>query len=101
LEITLTLALEPKLLLLDEPSCGLTSGESAEITALLRNLGRDITILLVAHDMDLVFGVADRIMVLHYGKIIVEGMPEKIRVDSRVREIYIGCADNGGTVTTG
>jgi len=101
LEITLTLALEPKLLLLDEPSCGLTTAESADITDMLRNLGRDITILLVAHDMDLVFGVADRIMVLHYGKIIVEGGPEEIRIDSRVREIYMGYADNAGTITTG
>ncbi len=101
LEITLTLALEPKLLLLDEPSCGLTSAESAEIIDILRNLGREITIMLVAHDMDLVFGVADRIMVLHYGKIIAEGIPEEIGVDSRVREIYMGCADNAETITTG
>jgi branched-chain amino acid transport system ATP-binding protein len=101
LEITLTLALEPKLLLLDEPSCGLTSAEGAEIIDILKNLGRGITILLVAHDMDLVFGVADRIMVLHYGQIIAEGMPEEIENDARVREIYMGCEDNEGTITTG
>ena len=97
LEIALTLASEPKLLLLDEPSCGLTSGESAEITEALSGLGRSITVLLVAHDLDLVFGVADRIMVLHYGRIIADGKPEEIRVDPRVKEIYLGIEQNART----
>lgn len=99
LEIALTLALEPKLLLLDEPSCGLTAGESAEITETLNRLGRAITVLLVAHDLDLVFGVADRIMVLHYGQIIANGTPEDIRTDSRVKEIYLGLEQNGGNTS--
>jgi branched-chain amino acid transport system ATP-binding protein len=90
LEVALTLALEPKLLLLDEPSCGLTSGESAEISESIRKLGRDITVLVVAHDMDFVFGIADRILVLHYGKVIADGKPEEIRADPRVKEIYMG-----------
>lgn len=90
LEIALSLASEPKLLLLDEPSCGLTTAESAEITSMIRNLGKGITVILVAHDMDLVFGVAERILVLHYGQIIAEGTSEQIRVDSRVKEIYMG-----------
>ena len=90
LEIALSLASEPKVLLLDEPSCGLTASESADITSRIRNLGEDITVILVAHDMDLVFGVAQRIIVLHYGMTIIEGNGEKIRTDPKVREIYMG-----------
>lgn len=90
LEIALSLASEPKVLLLDEPSCGLTASESADITSRIRNLGEDITVILVAHDMDLVFGVAQRIIVLHYGVTITEGNCEKIRTDPKVREIYMG-----------
>jgi branched-chain amino acid transport system ATP-binding protein len=90
LEIALSLASEPKLLLLDEPSCGLTGAESADLIKMIRNLGQDITVLIVAHDMDLVFGLADRIMVLHYGQIIAEGTPEEIQADPRVQEIYMG-----------
>lgn len=90
LEIALSLASEPKLLLLDEPSCGLTASESVDITNRIRNLGKSITVVLVAHDMDLVFGVAQRIIVLHYGKTIVEGDCEKIRSDPKVKEIYMG-----------
>lgn len=90
MEIALSLASEPKLLMLDEPSTGLTAAESAELINMIRNLGQDITVLVVAHDMDLVFGLADRIMVLHYGRIIAEGTPEEIQADSRVKEIYMG-----------
>ncbi len=90
LEIALSLAPEPKLLLLDEPSNGLTSAESAEIISMIRNMKKDITVMLVAHDMDLVFGVADRIIVLHYGGIIAEGTIEKISADPKVKEIYMG-----------
>lgn len=90
LEILLSLVSKPKLLLLDEPSCGLTAGESAEITEMIRRLGKDIAVLLVAHDIDLVFSVADRIIVLHYGKIITEGTCDEIRCDIKVKEIYMG-----------
>lgn len=93
LEIALSLASEPKLLLLDEPSTGLTTAESAEVISMIRNLGKDITVILVAHDMDLVFGVAERIIVLHYGEIIAEGTPEEISTDSRVKEIYMGAEE--------
>ncbi len=90
LEIALSLATEPKLLLLDEPSSGLTASEGADITSRIRNLGATITVILVAHDMDLVFGVAQRIIVLHYGELIIDGSCEKIRTDPKVKEIYMG-----------
>jgi branched-chain amino acid transport system ATP-binding protein len=96
LEIALSLAAEPKLLLLDEPSCGLTASESADITSRIRALGEKITVVLVAHDMDLVFGVAQRIMVLHYGELIIDGSCDKIRNDPKVKEIYMGSAQVGG-----
>jgi branched-chain amino acid transport system ATP-binding protein len=93
IEIALSLASKPKLLMLDEPSSGLTRDEASEIIALIRNLGATITVLIVDHDMDLVFGVAERILVLHYGEIIVNGKPEEIRADPRVREIYMGAEE--------
>jgi branched-chain amino acid transport system ATP-binding protein len=90
LEIALSMASNPKLLLLDEPSCGLTVAESADVTAKICNLEKDVTVICVAHDMDLVFGIASRIMVLHYGELIVEGKPEKIKDDPMVKKIYLG-----------
>lgn len=93
LEIALSLASEPKLLLLDEPSCGLTSTESTDITTRIRKLGEKITVMLVAHDMDLVFGVAQRIIVLHYGEIITEGTCDQIRTNNKVKEIYMGVGE--------
>jgi branched-chain amino acid transport system ATP-binding protein len=93
LEIALSLASEPKLLLLDEPSCGLTSTESTDITTRIRKLREKITVMLVAHDMDLVFGVAQRIIVLHYGEIITEGTCGQIRTNNKVKEIYMGVGE--------
>ena len=101
LEIALSLALEPKLLLLDEPSTGLTTAESADITSRIRSLGKDITVILVAHDMDLVFGVAERIIVLHYGEIIAEGTSQQISTDPRVKEIYMGSEEDEGNAQAG
>ena len=97
LEIALTTVLSDlRLLLLDEPSCGLTGVESADIIEMIRKLGRDITVLLVAHDMDLVFGVAERIKVLHYGEIIADGEPEEIQASPMVKEIYMGTMEGEG-----
>ncbi len=90
LEIGLSLASQPELLLLDEPSCGLTMVESADITKRIKALGSKITVLMIAHDMDLVFGVADRVVLLHYGEIACEGTCEEIRQNAMVREIYMG-----------
>jgi branched-chain amino acid transport system ATP-binding protein len=95
LEIALSLASNPELLLLDEPSCGLTTTESAEITALIKELGSKITVLMIAHDMDLVFGVAERVMLLHYGRIACEGTCEEIRSNQMVRDIYMGTRHSG------
>jgi branched-chain amino acid transport system ATP-binding protein len=94
LEIALSLASEPKLLLLDEPSCGLTATESNDIINRIQQLGTDITVIIVAHDMDLVFGVAERILCLHFGEIIAEGTCDEIRNNSKVKEIYIGLEEN-------
>ena len=90
LEIALSLASGPELLLLDEPSCGLTATESAEITSRIRDLGSRITVLMIAHDMDLVFGVAERVILLHYGEIACEGTCDEIRANPLVRDIYLG-----------
>jgi len=90
LEIVLSLASEPKVLLLDEPTAGLTEAESANIFKLVSGLGSDTTVLFVAHDMDLVLNVADRIIVLHYGHTIAEGTPEEIQANPKVKEVYMG-----------
>ncbi len=90
LEIAISMAANPKLLLLDEPSCGLTSAEGADVINKICNLEKDVSVICVAHDMDLVFGIATRIIVLHYGEIIIEGKPEKIRDDPTCKEIYLG-----------
>jgi len=90
LEMGLSLASEPELLLLDEPSCGLTPTESADITERIRALGKKITVLMIAHDMDLVFGVAERIILLHFGEISVEGTCDEVRANQTVKDIYMG-----------
>ena len=90
LEMALSLASEPELLLLDEPSCGLTPTESADITTRIRDLGSKITVLMIAHDMDLVFGVAERIILLHFGEISCEGTCDEIRANQTVKDIYMG-----------
>jgi branched-chain amino acid transport system ATP-binding protein len=90
LEIAMTIASGPKLLMLDEPTAGLTTGESLEVARLIQGLDRSITVLVIAHDMDLVFGVAERIMVLHLGQLVCEGSCDDIRANTTVKEIYMG-----------
>jgi branched-chain amino acid transport system ATP-binding protein len=89
LELVMTLASRPRVLLLDEPGSGLTAAERGEVGDLIRGLGQ-VTVLIVDHDMDLVFGVAERILVMQHGRIIAEGTPDAIRADSKVRDIYLG-----------
>jgi branched-chain amino acid transport system ATP-binding protein len=90
LEIVLSLACRPKVLLLDEPSAGLTSGESIEVAELIRGLMEDTTVLFAAHDLDLVYELSDRVLVLYYGHILAQGTPEEIQNDPKVQEIYLG-----------
>jgi branched-chain amino acid transport system ATP-binding protein len=90
LETAMALACRPRLLLLDEPSAGLTVDESRSIIRHLRDLDREATALIVAHDMDLVFGVAERIVVLHHGEVIADGSADDVRSDQNVRQVYLG-----------
>jgi branched-chain amino acid transport system ATP-binding protein len=89
-EIAIALALKPKVLLLDEPAAGVPSHDSGRILEVLGTLPGDIAILIIEHDMDLVFRFARRITVLVQGQILVEGTPEAIAADRRVRDVYLG-----------
>lgn len=89
-EIALALATQPRILLLDEPAAGIPSGESAELFEVIASLPRDITILFIEHDMNLVFRFAERISVLVAGRVLTEGTPQEIATDPRVREVYLG-----------
>jgi branched-chain amino acid transport system ATP-binding protein len=90
LEIGLALAGEPKLLLLDEPTSGMSPTETARMIDLIATLPRTLSILMIEHDMKVVFSVADRITVLYYGKVLVTGTPAEIQANGRVREVYLG-----------
>src|SRR5918996_2808048 len=92
IEIVLGLASDPKILLLDEPVAGLSSGESAEMARFLRRLDPDLAILLIEHDMDVVFDVADHISVLHFGEVVEKGAGEQVRRSEKVQQIYLGTA---------
>jgi branched-chain amino acid transport system ATP-binding protein len=90
LEIVLALASDPKILLLDEPAAGLSSGESTEMAHFLMKLDPKLAILLIEHDMDVVFDVASQISVLHFGQILETGTPKQIHDSAKVQEIYLG-----------
>jgi branched-chain amino acid transport system ATP-binding protein len=90
LEIVLGLASDPKILLLDEPAAGLSSGESADMTKFLMRLDPALAILLIEHDMDVVFDVAAQISVLHFGRVLETGTPAQIHSSQKVQEIYLG-----------
>jgi branched-chain amino acid transport system ATP-binding protein len=90
LEIVLGLASDPKILLLDEPAAGLSSGESANMARFLTTLDPTLALLLIEHDMDIVFDVADHITVLHFGAVLETGATQQIRHSARVQEIYLG-----------
>jgi len=93
LEIAVALATQPRLLLLDEPMAGMGPDESARMVGILRELKGDITTLLIEHDMETVFALADRITVLVYGRVIASGDPATVRGDIAVREAYLGEQD--------
>ena len=90
LEIALALATKPKVLLLDEPAAGVPRDESTELFTAINSLSQDITVLFIEHDMELVFRLASRIIVMVGGRVLVEGAPQEISADPRVREVYLG-----------
>jgi len=95
LEIALALATRPKVLLLDEPAAGVPRDESSELFSAITSLSQDITILFIEHDMNIVFKLASRIIVMVGGRILVEGTPKEISADPRVREVYLGRTHHG------
>lgn len=94
-EIALALAAKPKILLLDEPAAGIPADQSAALFDVIADLPRDVTILFVEHDMNLVFRFAERITVLVGGCVLTQGTPQEIAADPRVREVYLGEAVDG------
>lgn len=90
LEIGMALAGDPKILLLDEPTSGMSPAETSRMIELIANLPRTLAILMIEHDMKVVFSVADRVTVLYYGKILATGTPDEIQANARVREVYLG-----------
>jgi branched-chain amino acid transport system ATP-binding protein len=89
-EIIMALASNPKMILLDEPSAGLTPGESEVLSEIIRALPSETTVFFSAHDLDLVFSLADKVIVLHQGEVIAEKPPAQIQTDPKVREVYLG-----------
>lgn len=89
LEIGIALATEPKLLCLDEPTAGMSVAETHATVDLVRRIARDLTILIVEHDMEVVMGLATTISVLHYGEVLAEGTPAEIQANPRVQEVYL------------
>jgi len=95
LEIALALATKPKVLLLDEPAAGVPQQESAELFSVIAGLSQEIAVLFIEHDMNVVFRFAHRIIVMAAGRILLQGTPEEIAADARVREVYLGRARHG------
>jgi branched-chain amino acid transport system ATP-binding protein len=90
LEIGMALISEPRLLLLDEPTCGMSPAETDRAVTKIRDLARTIDIVIIEHDMEVVFGIADDITVMAQGAVLASGSPKEIAADERVREAYLG-----------
>jgi branched-chain amino acid transport system ATP-binding protein len=90
LEVALSMAGRPKLLLLDEPMAGLSAGESRAMQEIIEGLDRTIAVLLIEHDMDIAFAFAERVTVLHQGRVLLEGPKDEVGADRRVQQIYLG-----------
>jgi branched-chain amino acid transport system ATP-binding protein len=90
LEVGVVLATGPKLMLLDEPTAGMSPEETARMTRMLEGLPREVTMLIIEHDMDVVGSLADRVTVLHYGEVLTEGTFDEVKSDPRVYEVYLG-----------
>ena len=89
IEIAIALATEPRLLCLDEPTAGMSAAETHDTMQLVRRIAKDLTILIVEHDMQVVMELADRITVFHYGEILAEGAPDEVQLNPRVMEVYL------------
>jgi branched-chain amino acid transport system ATP-binding protein len=90
IEVIMALATKPRLLLLDEPTAGLSPAETALVTSIIKGLPREITTILIEHDMDVAFEIAEKITVLHFGSILAEGSLAEIKGNPKVTEIYLG-----------
>ncbi len=90
LELVMALARGPRLLLLDEPAAGLSAAETATVESMIKRFSREITVLLIEHDVDMALRLADRVLVMQQGRLVVSGSPEEIRSDSRVAQIDFG-----------
>jgi branched-chain amino acid transport system ATP-binding protein len=101
LEVALALATEPKLLLLDEPTAGMSRDEAGRFLGVIGSLPPELTLMIVEHDMDVVFGIATHIAVLDAGKLIANGAPEEIRNSTVVQEAYLGPGDRMEELFTG
>ena len=86
----MALVMQPRLLLFDEPAAGLSATERAYVAEILSALPRDLTIVLIEHDMELALGLADRVTCLHNGALVAQGTPDEIKADERVKDIYLG-----------
>ncbi len=89
-EVALALATDPKILLLDEPTAGMSATETHRMIELIKKLPADLTLMIVEHDMEVVFAISDYITVLHLGQVLTEGTPAEVQADQRVREVYLG-----------
>lgn len=92
LEILLALAQNPKVLLLDEPTCGLSSEEVITMTSIIKDLPGDLVLLIIEHDLDVAFELTDKVTILNFGKILAEGSQEEVRKNQEVQRVYIGAA---------
>lgn len=92
LELALTLALKPTILMLDEPTAGMARADRKQIVDLILSIRRDrgIAVIMTEHDMDVIFGIADQVLVLNYGELIASGTVEEVRQSPTVREVYLG-----------
>ena len=91
LEVGIALGTHPNILLLDEPTAGMSPGESRKTVELIQKLGRErgLTILFIEHDMNVVFSISEKIRVMHQGRIIADGEPEKVRANEEVQKVYL------------
>ena len=92
LDLALALAAEPRVLFLDEPCAGLSPSERQRVSRMIAELPGEMTVMMIEHDMDVALGLAERVTVLHHGRVIFEGSPDEVETDSDVREVYFGTA---------